>query len=117
MDVLPLNRYFYLIFFCSFEQVVFEGRRGISWAGDIALDDISLQDGQCPPQLQCSFEDPNLCGWNNVHGDNFDWTRANGYTASRGTGPSFDHTTGTNNGKLKTPGKGYYSFALCIPLV
>jgi len=80
------------------QQVVFEGRRGVSWAGDIALDDISMQDGQCPPQVQCSFEDPNLCGWKNVHGDNFDWTRANGITASIGTGPSFDHTTGSSNG-------------------
>jgi len=83
---------------CNSQQVVFEGRRGVSWAGDIALDDISMQDGQCPVQLQCSFEDTNLCGWKNVHGDNFDWTRANGYTASVGTGPSFDHTTGTSNG-------------------
>ena len=48
--------------FYRYQQVVFEGRRGLSWAGDIALDDISMQDGQCPPQLQCSFEDPYLCG-------------------------------------------------------
>lgn len=57
-----------------------------------------MQDGQCPPQTQCSFEDQKLCGWKNIHGDNFDWTRANGLTASLGTGPSFDHTTGTANG-------------------
>lgn len=81
-------------------QVVFEGRRGISWAGDIALDDISIQDGQCPVQLQCSFENPQICGWTNVHGDNFDWTRANGYTASIGTGPAYDHTTGSSSGKF-----------------
>ncbi|CAH3118157.1 unnamed protein product [Pocillopora meandrina] len=79
-------------------KVVFEGRRGSSWAGDIALDDISMQDGQCPPQTQCSFEDQKLCGWKNINGDNFDWTRANGLTASLGTGPSLDHTTGTANG-------------------
>lgn len=81
---------------------MFEGRRGSSWAGDIALDDISMQDGQCPTQLQCSFEDPKLCGWKNIHGDNFDWTRANGYTASIGTGPPFDHTTGTANGRRQS---------------
>lgn len=79
-------------------KVVFEGRRGISWAGDIALDDISMQSGQCPPQLECTFEDPQLCGWTNTKGDNFDWTRANGRTASYGTGPSSDHTYGTNTG-------------------
>ena len=58
-----------------------------------------MQDGQCPPQLQCAFEDQNLCGWKNVHGDNFDWTRTNGFTASSGTGPSFDHTYGTSAGE------------------
>ena len=31
-------------------QVVFEGIRGLSYRGDIALDDISLNDGSCPPQ-------------------------------------------------------------------
>lgn len=81
---------------------MFEGRRGVSWAGDIALDDISFQDGQCPVQMQCSFENPNLCGWSNVQGDNFDWTRSNGYTSSSGTGPSVDHTSGTSNGELRT---------------
>mgnify|MGYP001798022958 CR=1 FL=1 len=80
-------------------QVVFEGIRGESWAGDIALDDISVIDGACPPQLVCTFEDKNLCGWSNVHGDNFDWTRANGRTASSGTGPSLDHTYLTDLGK------------------
>ena len=81
---------------------MFEGRRGVSWAGDIALDDISFQDGQCPVQMQCSFENPNLCGWSNVQGDNFDWTRSNGFTSSSGTGPSVDHTSGTSNGELRT---------------
>lgn len=28
-------------------QVVFEGVRGVNFAGDIGLDDISLQDGLC----------------------------------------------------------------------
>ena len=82
-----------------FLQIVFEGRRGISWMGDIALDDITVRDGQCPAQVQCSFEDVKLCGWSNIHGDNFDWTRANGYTASANTGPPFDHTYGTKQGK------------------
>jgi hypothetical protein len=59
-----------------------------------------MQDGQCPPQLECTFEDPQLCGWKNIHGDNFDWTRANGKTASYNTGPSNDHTYGTNTGKV-----------------
>ena len=80
-------------------QVVFEGVRGQSYKGDIALDDISLQDGKCPPQALCTFEDPGLCGWANIHGDNFDWTRANGQTGSYGTGPLNDHSYGTKQGK------------------
>ena len=53
---------------------------------------------------ECTFEDVNLCGWTNIHGDNFDWTRASGSTASVGTGPSADHTYGTNQGtSFKTP--------------
>jgi len=27
---------------------VFEGVRGVSYRGDIALDDVSLKDGSCP---------------------------------------------------------------------
>eukprot|EP00795_Rhopilema_esculentum_P012712 gene12712-3431_t len=79
-------------------QIVFEATRGASYRGDIALDDISLNDGSCPPQAECTFEDTNLCGWTNVHGDNFDWSRASGSTASVGTGPSADHTYGTSQG-------------------
>ena len=47
---------------------------------------------------ECTFEDVNMCGWTNIHGDNFDWTRASGATASLGTGPRADHTYGTNQG-------------------
>ena len=51
---------------------------------------------------ECTFEDPNLCGWTNIHGDNFDWTRSSGSTVSLGTGPSADHTYGTNQGTVST---------------
>ena len=84
----------------SLSQVVFEGVRGKSYKGDIALDDVSIQDGRCPPQALCTFDDPGLCGWNNVKsGDNFDWTRANGRTLSSSTGPGNDHTYGTDQGR------------------
>ena len=48
---------------------------------------------------QCTF-DKDKCGWTNDVQDNdhFDWSRKNGRTASIGTGPSVDHTTGTNQG-------------------
>ena len=33
----------------NFHQVVFEGLAGKSFVGDIALDDIKVYDGKCPP--------------------------------------------------------------------
>ena len=45
----------------------------------------------------CTFE-KNQCGWVNTVKDNFDWQRKQGRTPSFGTGPSVDHTTGTNLG-------------------
>ena len=46
-------------------KVVFEGVRGKDYQGDIALDDIVIKDGLCPPLKQCEFEDVNMCGWTN----------------------------------------------------
>lgn len=48
-----------------FVKVVFEGVRGKDYQGDIALDDIVIKDGFCPPLKECEFEDVNLCGWTN----------------------------------------------------
>ena len=51
---------------CSFsKQVVFEGVRGTSYQGDIAIDDIVMKNGVCPPPKACSFEDVKMCGWTN----------------------------------------------------
>jgi len=50
----------------------------------------------------CTF-DSNLCGWTNARNgreDVFDWTRNKGVTTSSNTGPSVDHTTGSNKGIL-----------------
>ncbi|CAB4001476.1 MAM and LDL-receptor class A domain-containing 2-like, partial [Paramuricea clavata] len=76
--------------------LVFEGVRGRSYQGDIALDDITLGDGKCPPARFCDFGD-DWCHFSNIKGDQFDWTRRKGRTSSYGTGPSVDHTTGTWN--------------------
>lgn len=46
-------------------KVVFEGVRGKGYHGDIALDDIVIKDGFCPPLKECAFEDINMCGWTN----------------------------------------------------
>lgn len=44
-------------------------------------------------QLHCSFE-RDLCHWNQLLTDVFDWTRHSGSTPTMITGPSSDHTTG-----------------------
>ncbi|XP_028283392.1 zonadhesin isoform X3 [Parambassis ranga] len=44
-------------------------------------------------QLNCNFEQ-DLCQWNQLLTDAFDWTRLSGSTPTMSTGPSSDHTTG-----------------------
>ncbi|KAK7478855.1 hypothetical protein BaRGS_00029954, partial [Batillaria attramentaria] len=56
----------------------------------------------CPllTPASCDFELPTICGYTQETGDDFDWTRHRGRTASSSTGPTGDHTTGT----------GYYMY-------
>lgn len=53
---------------------------------------------------ECTFENflsssSALCGWTQDTNDDFNWSRDSGSTASYRTGPSFDHTYGTNKGR------------------
>ncbi|XP_046846325.1 uncharacterized protein LOC124440043 [Xenia sp. Carnegie-2017] len=98
-------------------MVKFEGVRGLSFQGDIAIDAISFKPGRCSsktstptthstqfftkPLVQtanCNFDSGNICNFNNGAGE-FNWTINTGPTSSYGTGPSND-----------TSGSGYYLY-------
>lgn len=90
-------------------KVLIEGVRGLSYQGDIAIDDVVITDGSCSPAGTCNFEQ-DTCGWTNaLVGDNFDWQRDYGGTRSSRTGPNVDHTLGTVQGHymyIETSGTG-----------
>ena len=44
---------------------MFEAVRGISFTGDIAIDDVNLLDGACNAPGACNFEKP-ICTWSNT---------------------------------------------------
>ena len=90
-----------LIVSLDWPQIVFEGVRGSDYAGDIAIDDISLQSGKCAATIDCDFENPysQLCAWKNIKTDKMDWRLGQGKTSSLNTGPSNDHTLGDGRGR------------------
>ncbi|XP_072014818.1 MAM and LDL-receptor class A domain-containing protein 1-like [Amphiura filiformis] len=68
---------------------------------DITIDDIAFGDCDKSSDISCDFEGSgsgSICGWSQDPGDDFDWTLDQAGTGSAGTGPSFDHTTGTAAG-------------------
>jgi hypothetical protein len=82
--------------------VVFEGVRGSNYYGDIAIDDVSMTNGPCPPPASCDFETDQCSFSNDIGDDDFDWIRSSGGTTTLGTGPTADHTVGTSQGKFKS---------------
>ncbi|KAI1882995.1 hypothetical protein AGOR_G00240660 [Albula goreensis] len=118
-------------------QFIIEGIRGSDQRSDVAVDDVSIHYGKCsgsssvelastappgvtPPsvvggggaphpvcRLDCSF-DSDLCSWNQLLTDSFDWMRLSGSTPTQMTGPSFDHTTGAGH-YLYIEGDGVYN--------
>ena len=70
-------------------------------SSDAAVDDIEIENGACPLEVSCDFED-GYCGfYNTKEGDDIDWERGKGRLYST-TGPVSDHTTQTD--------LGYYAF-------
>nr|XP_054769623.1 MAM and LDL-receptor class A domain-containing protein 2-like [Lytechinus pictus] len=62
--------------------------------------DMSDEDPQTCNQMGysiCDFES-DLCDWEQLTTDEFDWRRNKGDTSSEGTGPKVDHTLGTDEG-------------------
>ncbi|XP_018532272.1 zonadhesin isoform X2 [Lates calcarifer] len=97
-------------------RIIVEGIRGSTAQSDVAIDDVSIHFGSCsgsfpgvvsgtelPPttaellpshpvcSLDCSFNS-NLCSWNQMITDAFDWTWQSGSTPTLMTGPTADHT-------------------------
>ncbi|XP_039999689.1 MAM and LDL-receptor class A domain-containing protein 1-like [Xiphias gladius] len=97
-------------------QIIIEGIQGSNAQSNVAIDDVSIQFGSCSGifpglvsgtslpsttaevlpshpvcNLDCGFNS-NLCSWNQMTTDAFDWTWQNGSTPTLMTGPSADHT-------------------------
>lgn len=49
--------------------------------------------------VDCNF-DIDVCGYRQLTSDDFDWTRQNGTTPSKNTGPNGDHTSGIGKSLL-----------------
>ena len=80
---------------------------GNGWEGDIAIDDISFNDGECPLTNTCDFESIDLCGYTNEIDNSFTWDRV------LGTASLPDHSYETNIGhymqvKSVQPHRGIY---------
>ncbi|XP_052766854.1 MAM and LDL-receptor class A domain-containing protein 1-like [Mya arenaria] len=75
---------------------------GPTFHGDLALDDLFIQDTSCAAsKMDCDFS-VDLCGWSQSKVDDFDWTRSRSTTSSSNTGPNGDHTD--------AQGGGYYLY-------
>ena len=76
-----------------FEALAEVGRRGV-----IAIDDIRVTEGPCPPPASCDFE-RDLCGYENWRSDGYSWLRTAGQALRGARGPMVDHTTNSDQGK------------------
>ncbi|XP_073248869.1 uncharacterized protein [Porites lutea] len=86
--------------------VIFEGIAGNSFTGDIAIDSVEINSGNCP--VSCDFDNGLCFGWSQSRQDVFDWTLYSGPTPSSNTGPSSDHTSGS--GKYFYIEASYHAF-------
>lgn len=52
------------------------------------------------PAVRCDFDQGSLCGLTQDVSGNIEWRIHSGFTATRNTGPSYDHTTLDITGKV-----------------
>jgi hypothetical protein len=69
-------------------SIIFEGLTTTSTNGNntIAIDDISITAGDCPPPIDCNFENFTTCNWQQYKYDRMDWLLNRGETDSAQTG-------------------------------
>ncbi|KAL0966606.1 hypothetical protein UPYG_G00297350 [Umbra pygmaea] len=79
-------------------QVIFEAVAGVGTEGDIAIDDLTLLNGVCPPEGFCDFE-MDYCGWLNSPPTEagVDWDWWSGSSGGRFS-PKVDHSTNSSQG-------------------
>lgn len=73
-------------------RFVLEGIVGNGYEGDIAVDDVSFNEGACPLTNVCDFEQADLCGYANEENADFLWNRVQGSAVEP------DHSYGTSGG-------------------
>ena len=78
-------------------QIAFDSISNGGYNTDMAIDQVNLKFDKCPTSRVCDFEN-DYCNWYNDTTGDFFWTRAKNSTDSFGTGPSYDHTTYSQNG-------------------
>ncbi|XP_072014801.1 MAM and LDL-receptor class A domain-containing protein 1-like [Amphiura filiformis] len=70
-----------------------------TWPNVTRLPPVAGDDGlSATTQWDCDFEQNDTCNYIQAKDDKFDWTRNAGGTGSTDTGPSKDHTLGTDQG-------------------
>ncbi|CAL1289274.1 unnamed protein product [Larinioides sclopetarius] len=82
----------------DYNIVIFGQKNNLSNA--VAVDDIAIEDGACPPAGSCNFE-RDFCTWRNLpkpYSTGLQWLRNSGSIVNTNTGPKTDHTTGTTEG-------------------
>lgn len=83
-------------------QLLFQGLRD-GYEGIMALDDVTIRPGTCPPPWRCSFED-SACSFSS--GGQGLWRRQANALGHSAQGPWTDHTTETAQGMVPAPGAG-----------